>query len=510
MYCRSQYIAAKEPADALRYSWYTSNGTARQQSIGGAGGSLGGDISAVFINPAGFGFYKTGDFVLTPAYNFQNTKASYFGRTEKDKKNALSFGTSGVVFGSGWNRGLKKRGSAIALAINKTANFNSNILYRGLNQQTSYSQKFLEELSNDNVHSDAAATDYPFGSSLAINTYWIDTANGWSAGNKNFKSLATPLLAGEGLIQEQIVSSKGGITELALGAAMNYNDKFYFGGTIGIPFLRYTKESKFTEADATTNSNSFDFASITENLTTSGTGINLKAGLIFKPVERLRLGLTIHSPTWFTMTDKFNASVTTNTENYLPTPPNEWTQNSSDFTGGPDGEFKYDLQTPYRLIGSASYVLYEIEDVRKQKGFLTADIEYINYKASSYSTNSEGDNSQSTKDYLDKLDDAIDLAYKGAFNFRLGGELKFTTWMVRLGGAYYGNPYNNIAGEKGSRLQLSGGLGYRDKGFFVDLAYVHTMGKDVHFAYRLQNAPSFGATLKNTGGNAVLTFGFKI
>ena len=65
--------------------------------------------------------------------------------------------------------------------------------------------------------------------------------------------------------------------------------------------------------------------------------------------------------------------------------------------------------------------------------------------------------------------------------------------MVRLGGAYYGNPYNNIAGEKGSRFQLSGGLGYRDKGFFIDLAYVHTMGKDVHFAYRLQNAPSFGS-----------------
>jgi hypothetical protein len=49
------------------------------------------------------------EILLTPAYNFQNTKASYFGRTEKDK-NVLSFGTSGVVFGSGWNRGLKKRG----------------------------------------------------------------------------------------------------------------------------------------------------------------------------------------------------------------------------------------------------------------------------------------------------------------------------------------------------------------------------------------------------------------
>src|SRR6185503_11241821 len=91
----SQYLLAQEPADALRYSWYTSNGTARQQAIGGAGGSLGGDISAVFLNPAGLGFYKTGDFVLTPAYNLLNNKGTYFSRTEKDKKNALSFGTSG-------------------------------------------------------------------------------------------------------------------------------------------------------------------------------------------------------------------------------------------------------------------------------------------------------------------------------------------------------------------------------------------------------------------------------
>jgi hypothetical protein len=44
---------------------------------------------------------------------------------------------------------------------------------------------------------------------------------------------------------------------------------------------------------------------MTENLTTSGTGINLKAGLIFKPVERIRSCLTIHTPTWFTLTDKF-------------------------------------------------------------------------------------------------------------------------------------------------------------------------------------------------------------
>ena len=67
-------IFAQEPADALRFSWITSNGTARQQAIGGAMTSLGGDLSATFINPAGLGFYKTGDVVITPGFRFLNQK----------------------------------------------------------------------------------------------------------------------------------------------------------------------------------------------------------------------------------------------------------------------------------------------------------------------------------------------------------------------------------------------------------------------------------------------------
>jgi hypothetical protein len=56
----SLVLQAQEPDDALRYAWTQPNGTARQQAIGGAMGSLGGDLSALFVNPAGLGFYKTG------------------------------------------------------------------------------------------------------------------------------------------------------------------------------------------------------------------------------------------------------------------------------------------------------------------------------------------------------------------------------------------------------------------------------------------------------------------
>jgi len=287
---------------------------------------------------------------------------------------------------------------------------------------------------------------------------------------------------------------------------VNLRDKLMLGGSFGVPVLHYKREGEFLEADATTNPNNhFNYAMFNETLTTSGVGLNLKAGLIYKPAEFWRIGLAFHSPSLYTLTDSYEASITADVENGQPS-----TDYSKDYTNNEPSQFKYTYVTPYKVIGSISYVIREIEDVTKQRGFLTADVEYVNYKASSFSTDNGTSADESTKNYLKQLNNAIDNAYKGAFNLRVGGELKFTTLMVRLGGAYYGNPYKNIHGEKGSKLDLSGGLGYRNKGFFVDLTYIYGINKDVNYAYRLANAPYFGANLKNMASNVLLTIGFKI
>ncbi len=100
--------------------------------------------------------------------------------------------------------------------------------------------------------------------------------------------------------------------------------------------------------------------------------------------------------------------------------------------------------------------------------------------------------------------------YKGTFNFRVGGELKFKTIMGRAGFAYYTSPYKDKE-LKGRKMFLSGGLGYRNKGVFVDLTYVHRLNKDVNFPYRV-NSPRANtfADLKDNGGNVLLTVGVKI
>ena len=69
---------AQEPADALRYSWLTQNGTGRNQAIGGAGASLGGEFSSLFINPAGLAFFKTNEFTIWQTTLIPKSRTKYY------------------------------------------------------------------------------------------------------------------------------------------------------------------------------------------------------------------------------------------------------------------------------------------------------------------------------------------------------------------------------------------------------------------------------------------------
>ena len=497
------YVLAQDPTDALRWSWTLPTGTARQQAIGGAMGSLGGDLSATFVNPAGLAFFRTGDLILSPAFQRLSQRTNYLNREEFAKRGQLSFGSSGLILaGTEKNRKGQNQVSVLSLAVNRSAHFRNDLLYRGQNNQNSYSYKFLEEIQGIR-DANVVSNQYPYGASLAFNTYWIDTIAGGSSGNYQFKSRAP---VNSGLLQENAIEQTGGITELAIAYGGTTGEKLYYGLTLGIPFLKYERNGTFTEADATAAINNFDFGRVEDYLETKGMGVNLKLGAIYRPNLYWRFGVAFHTPTLYQMTDTYRTVITTNTESYK----GQLVQSSALFNNGAPGRFQYMMSTPYRAIISASYVLRSVKDIRKQKGFLTADVEYVNHRAVQYSVDPEVENSEATRSYLKSLNQAIDRAYQGVFNIRMGGELKFNTWMVRGGAAFLGNPYENIAGEQGSRMQLSGGLGYRDRGIYVDLTYVHLSGTDVHAPYRLANGSFPLAKINQQGAQVVLTFGVKI
>ena len=145
-------LQAQEPVDALRYSLMGHGGTARARAIGGAMTSLGGDISAAFINPAGLGLYKSGEFTFTPSLAFNNTKINYLNTESKANKITPDFSNIGLVMprpGS-WNGNW--RNFTFGVGMNKTVNFGNSTRLKGTNTESSYSEKYLEELINNIIH----------------------------------------------------------------------------------------------------------------------------------------------------------------------------------------------------------------------------------------------------------------------------------------------------------------------------------------------------------------------
>ena len=104
--------------------------------------------------------------------------------------------------------------------------------------------------------------------------------------------------------------------------------------------------------------------------------------------------------------------------------------------------------------------------------------------------------------YYNISNNSIKNIYKNAINVKVGGEIKFNTIMVRLGGAIMGNPNKDAATLKQNRVNLSGGLGYRHKGIFIDATYIHQMQNNADLPYRLADKPNTFANIKGRCWNS--------
>jgi hypothetical protein len=496
-------VSAQVPEEALRLSWKTQMGTARNQAIGGAMGSLGGDATTAMVNPAGLAFFKTSDIIITPGFKFgKGTGIFRETSTKGTGENNFSPGTSGLVLGG---FGYKAKNS-FSITVTQVADFNQTVSYKGQNNYSSFAEPLADEFSASQLTIDQAlnSSNISLPTKMALYTYLVDTAT--IGGNKQViaRSEFTSLLN-----QEHLSQISGGITEITAGFAHELNKKILLGLSIGIPIAKIDRNTYYRESDATSNTdNDFNYMAYRENFNLKGVGFNLKGGFIYRPKEYIRLGLAFHSPDMMMLTETFNSGMAADLEKLFFPNTGYDSVGSSTISGNSEEVYKYTTYTPGKIILSGSYVFREVENINRQKGFITADIEYVNYKWMRFGSSEEETNQ--TKEFYKPFNDAIDATYKSAFNFRLGGELKFKIIMARLGFAYYSNPYKDKE-LKAGKMNLSGGLGYRHKGMFLDLTYVHHINKDVNFPYRVSapRANTF-ANLKDTGGNVLLTVGFKI
>lgn len=499
----AQTLRAQVPEEAIRLSWLTQQGTARNQAIGGAMGSLGGDATAALVNPAGLAFFKTSDFILTPSIQFGSPQSRYRGTSFKGvNQNDFRIGTSGFVFGG---FGYKARNS-FAITVTQLADFGRPVSYSGQNDYSSFAEPLADEFASSHLTIDEAlnSPDISLTTKMALYTYLVDTTTINGSQQVIARSELSSLLN-----QEHHTQSSGGITEISLAMGHELNKKWMVGGTLGIPIIKLDRNTYFRESDASgDNNNNFAYLTYRENYRLTGAGINLKLGIIYRPKEYVRLGLALHSPSIMTLKEHFDAGLAADLENLFGAGHGYDSVGASTVNGGPLTDYRYTLYTPGKIILSGSYVFREVENINKQKGFITADLEYVNYRWNKFGP--DGEVTEETKSVFTPYNQAIDAITKAAFNFRLGGELKFKIIMARLGFAYYGSPYKDRE-LKAAKMNLSGGLGYRNKGIFVDLTYVHRLNKDANFPYRVSapRANTF-ATLKDNGGTALLTVGFKI
>jgi hypothetical protein len=499
------FVFAQLPEDALRMSNTRPSGTAREQAIGGAMGSLGGDISANYVNPAGLGFYKTGEVVLSPGWSFGATNTGYLSNNSKSPSyNNFLLGTSGFVFG--WSSDPGKS-TAFSLAVNRSADFNGHINYQGKNNYSSASEAYVEEFNSSGLSVDdaIASPGISYGTRAALYTYLVDTSQGGLGPTIN--QPGNVLAAGGELGQNTDIRTTGGITEIAIGLAGNSHDKWYYGASIGIPIVNYSRTTQYTESDLSGNKNNdFDSYTYTENYSAKGVGVNGRLGAIFRPNLNWRFGLAIHTPSFYSITDYLSAAMVTNTEAYAGV--RSVNSATLDQLAGASNRLEYDLRTPWHFLVSGSYI-FPGSVTEGKMGFITGDIEYVTNTSSKYSFPLD-DNGNPVNDdsYFDGVNSVIKTYYKNTFNFRLGGEYKVDELAFRIGGSYSTNPYSS-PDLKANRMTISGGLGYRKKGIFIDLTYVEAIQKDVNFPYRLGEKDNAYSTVKQYVGNVILSFGIK-
>ncbi|MFN0033996.1 MAG: hypothetical protein ACKVUS_02950 [Saprospiraceae bacterium] len=460
-------------SDVLRYSYLQPGGTARYMSAGGAFGALGAEFGGINQNPAGLALFRSDELTLTPSLRFASTKAKIVeGSAYTEDKSKFGFDNVGLVFNT---TPSNKHWKAFNFGIgyNRQTDYNRAVYYEG-NTPGSIMNGFFAEAKSGNLNA--------FGSELASNANAFYAAD--SLGN-----LTYDFAGNENAIvnRSHAITTFGRMNEMAISFAGNHDEKLMVGVTVGVPFVNYRIEGQYIESDPSEAVEFFDKLTYTEHLRTSGLGVNLKLGVIYKVSQALRLGAAFHTPTAMSLTDSYS-----NTFAY------DYTDGNGPFIGeeqiSPDGTFAYKLRTPWRASASTALVV-------KKMGFLSADVEWVDYAANRYNFTSDvasQDNQQLERD----VNTIIQRDYKQAMNVRFGGELALDEFRLRGGFNLLGKPEDGVSGFN---TAITAGAGVRGKSFYLDFGWRRGEGQGSVRAY--ENAPV--ASTKVVSNDFLLTLGFK-
>lgn len=530
-------MVAQSAIDALNLSQTELRGTARFMSMGGAFTALGGDLSTLNQNPAGIGIYRGSDVGFTFDIDMQSAKVSApqarSMTTDQTKVNVNNVGYVGTFNLS--DQVFKS--ISFGFTYSRIASFNRKYRGQGLPMKSSLSNYIASftngvnpgEMEFNNPHN--SFTD-PYDNPSPTAPNWLsilaysggivnpivqsDPASGLPIKSSEYDGLweynIDPTTSGRANF---MVNEEGYVDEYSINFGGNLANTVYWGLGLGITDIRNTQNVAYGEELDHANVPTSDADGIEEGSggftlsnwkRTHGTGVNIKFGLIFKPVNEFRLGLAIHSPTWYNLTTEYNATINSNFSS-------GW--KADDYTNNDYYDWK--LQTPWRLMFGAAGVI-------GGKGIISADYEYQAYKNMKVQ---DGDGYD-----IEYFNDDIKDYTKSSNTLRLGLEYRFTPqFSGRLGYVY--TDANTKQDVRDSNVEVitsgtnpaytlddniqyvTGGLGYRYKGFYIDMAvvYKHRVS-DYHAFASFKEYDDYWtdgpkARVVNNNTSLVFTLGFK-
>jgi hypothetical protein len=470
--------------DALRYSQLFYSGTARFMGMGGAFTALGGDLSSISLNPAGTGVFRSFELTISPEMFYNNTSSRWNNSSKSDFRYIFNLSQIGAVINlvpAGRESGLVNLN--LAYSFNRTNNFYENITIEGISNNSSITDAWRTQADG------YSKNDLSNAAWLAKETYLIDTLSGSKTVYASiFSYYGENANNTYGQTIRQVINNEGYSGEHAFSLGGNFSNKFYFGATLGINKFKYTGNYQHIESDDANAIYDFKSLSYNDHLEASGTGYSLKLGTIIKPIEFLRIGLALHSPVIYRISEYYQDNLTSIFDTYVDGVNKYDAQN-------PKMKYSYTLTTPFKVVAGIGFQI-------KKLALLSADYEYLDYRMAQFSKASDSYNysneNQGIKDIL-----------KSASNLRFGAEFRLSSLYLRTGYSYYGKAFSSA--EPNNSLNYNGpsfGIGFRQKFFYFDMAYTTLSGTSKYYMY---NDPGYlePATIKNTRNTFTATMGFK-
>ena len=449
---------AQDLRDAYRYSTTELSGTARFMGMSGAFGALGGDISAMSLNPASSAVFLSSSSTVTLGYRDLDNSIDFNDGRSSSSEDNFDLGNIGGVFVFNDNSNNDWRKFSLGVNYTTESNYEESYNVSGFSSN-SIDQYFLNysngipldllQLRDNESISDLyrfLGENYGYDAQQAFLGYEgniiaeeVDDPN-----NTEYFSLISP-----GSFDQRYRYAANGLNgKLTFNLGTQYKDFLYLGLNLNSHFINYENSTRFTEFNSNPDSATTE-VEFGNNLVTNGEGFSFQLGGIAKISEDIRVGLTYDSPTWFTMREETAQYLDTNSsfDEFISVSP----QVINVYP-----EYKY--RTPWKLNGSLAYLF-------GKKGLISLDYGWKDYSNMKYS-------SSYNISYSD-LNDAISNEMKSAGSLRIGGEYRISNFSLRAGYRMEDSPFENksLAGDLTS---YSGGLGYGFGSFNIDLAYNYT------------------------------------